>query len=287
MLPLVGCHDVEVLSGIFPVLIILRVCGKEEVVLAALFPAFPSGIVVREGIGADGRNLLTLGIVSTEVSVQAEVFESVDLIVSLQVTYERTGIGSIVLLIECSHGVPGGVAVDGIGPSLIGIGRTCSTLVVAAEPVVSNLLLGHDNAAGTLDGSGVTIVARGVTTHNGLCGVHIQRCAGHARGVTVADIHTLGVEVEGEVLVEERGIQVHRSGHTMHTVGLNDTITHGITQRETVGHILHATGYREVMVCRNSGAVNFILPVGVIEAEPLGLVITVAEGLGVVADVVT
>ena len=95
------------------------------------------------------------------------------------------------------------------------------------------------------------------------------------------------VEVEGEVLVEERGIQVHRSGHTMHTVGLNDTITHGITQRETVGHILHATGYREVMVGRNSGAVNFILPVGVIEAEPLGLVITVAEGLCVVADVVT
>ena len=69
---------------------ILCVNIEEQVVFLLLFKAVTSVIVVVESSRIALQGLLTIRIIGTEVGVEAEVFETVDLVISFQVTYKLT-----------------------------------------------------------------------------------------------------------------------------------------------------------------------------------------------------
>ena len=89
MLPLETSHDIEVLS-LSEVLIVLRVCVELEVVFVLQIVTIPAIVVTSHTKWVILITLVTIAIVCTKVSMEAQILESVDLVIQLQVTYEST-----------------------------------------------------------------------------------------------------------------------------------------------------------------------------------------------------
>ena len=181
--------------------------------------------------------------VDTEVEVEAQVLETVDLVVKLRVADETVGGGPVFLLVEGgdrvgrSHGVD--VAV-GISPDAVA--------VQAAFGVVQINRLGRVIAESLTDGAlvGVPVLGEGV----------------------------LAVEVDAEVLVEEGRGEGHGGRSAVHLGALQGTLLH----REAAGNaVRERDGLTDgevavdgdVGVHGRGGAVDLLLPVGVGGAEDI------------------
>ena len=180
-----------------------------------------------------------------------------NLIVSLEVTNERTCMCTVVLLIEGSYGVSGRLCILCNSPNGVAIGSRFGTLIISAEEIVDIIIAGEPLASGILS-----------ATLHGHGGVHRESSTYYTTiGITVVDIHTLTVDIEVEVVIEERWSEVEAGGNTLHVRGFDGTILVGITDRETIRHVLCATRDRDVVVSRNGGTIDLVLPIGVVRTE--------------------
>ena len=276
MLPLVTSHDVEVLVSVLPVMSVLCEAVELEVVFHFLGITIPAGIVVCGTIGAVLIGLLTERVVSTEVSMQHQVFKTVNLIGSLNITNKLSGVGFIGLMFEHSEGVSlrfEAVHPSGILVRTIRAGRSTERLEITI-PVLIQLLFSHVEVftiRGTRQNT-VTIDIRKITVRiDRLSRVFIQISTCDTGLVLIIDIHSLRIDVKGEVIVQEGRVEVQRSSNTLHLRAFDSTVIEGITDRSTIRHIdilvFETTGQRDVMVGRDSGTIDFLEPIYIVIHE--------------------
>ena len=177
----------------------------------------------------------TLGPVDTEVEVEAEGFQTVDLVVELCVADETVGIGGIVLGIEQGDRVHRSHRVD-----------------VAALVIPGGVL--------------VQVVARSGVEHRLGRIVVVGRTDGVLVGVLVVRVAALTVEIDGQVLLEETRRQVDGSRGTVHLRADERTVLLGETARHAIREVLADTaGDAQVAVEGRGDLVDLTLPVGVVE----------------------
>ena len=189
--------------------------------------------------------MLTVRIVSTEVSVEAQILEAMNLIVYLNITYKSTRVSAIVLILEQSYRVLRSISVRESCPVRISqIGSTHRCLIETTK-LFETILRFHLTSR---------IKCQSSTYSTTIC-------------IAVVDIHTLRIQVECQVLIQEGRREVNSSSHTLHTRCLEDTILACQTNRSTVWHILGTTHDADVVVCRNSSTIDFFLPICVSSTE--------------------
>ena len=81
--------------------------------------------------------------------------------------------------------------------------------------------------------------------------------------ITVFLIHILSVNLQIEVIIEERRRKIQADIGTAHPWGFNDTVRSVISQTQTVRHIFQTTGYWYIMTMRDSSAEYLILPISI------------------------
>ena len=114
MAPFVTGHDVKVL-GLQEVLIILSVCRVGQVVLLLIRVTAVAIIEVGGSPSCVVCLLLTVGPVAAGIHVNAQVFETVNLVVHLNVTHVVERVGTVVLLIQTRQRVCHCIAVPHCG----------------------------------------------------------------------------------------------------------------------------------------------------------------------------
>ena len=194
VLPLITAHDVEMMASV-EVLIVLGVGVEGKVALGDLIEALAAVI---DTVGAVGRSpgvLLSVGEVRTESGVEPESLETVDLIVDLCAADDRTAVGDVLLEVQQRDRVRGGVALPGVRPCIVverssvsppleivrEVGGVRRSLVIDA--------LGRVHLGGSPDSIAVCILRSGV--------------------------HSLGVEVDVEMIVKERRVEIDGSRSTL------------------------------------------------------------------------
>ena len=207
VLPLVTTHDVEVVV-VVEVLVVLGIGAQG---IGALDYLLPTVAAIISGLGCGGINigpLLTLGQIGTQSQVESQILKTVNLIVDIGITDEVAADGTVVSQVEHGNGVGGCQRVAGIGPCAVVEGRAVAQpLEVTTEVVIQR-----------------------VGGRNGLGGIHPDCCAdGATIGIAVLTPHELTVQVQAQVVVKERGIQVQRGGETLEVTRLQNTLLVGIT----------------------------------------------------------
>jgi len=166
---------------------------------------------------------------------------------------------TVVVQVEQSNGVGCGLVVIGIGPC--GVVERVSVhdpLIITAEVGVLTIA--------AVDRLG------GIHCHSGTNGTRI--------GILGVSVHSLEVEVDVQVVVEETGAQAHRSCGTLEVRGLENTLLTGVTHRHAVRkNLTHRTSYRHTMILRESSAVDLVLPVGIGIAKCSNSIIIAAVAL--------
>ena len=76
-------------------------------------------------------------------------------------------------------------------------------------------------------------------------------------------VHELTVDVECQVVLQQRGVQGYTGRCTLEVRGLQDTVLVGVAHADAVRHITDTTLYGNVMVAGYSGMEDLVLPVGV------------------------
>ena len=105
-----------------------------------------------------------------------------------------------------------------------------------------------------------------------LCGVILgSQTDSCTVGKTVLVVHSLHIQLDVELLVEEVGVQVNGTCQTLHVRSLQDTVFVCIRHRHTIRHMRNGSGYTYIMVGAESRAEYFILPVGRGFAQSVGL----------------
>ena len=258
-LPLVTTHDVEVVN-LGEVLIVLCIRRQREVTLRNLLGAVAAVVGVLRRHGAAHAVLAALRDVGTKRQVQAQVLETVNLVVNVGAADEGTAVGRLLHEVEHGKRVPRGVALVGVGPRVVTVGTSRGPLEESAE-VVQRLgdFVAHHGL----------VVRRGVSIRI-LRRVETEGCA-HSTAVSEQRVgkHALAVEVQRQVVVEQRRVQVNGCRHALEVGAFQRTLLVGITQRDAVGKFLERARQRDVVVMRDGRAVNLLLPVGVGSTEHL------------------
>ena len=118
----------------------------------------------------------------------------------------------------------------------------------------------------------------GIRIVDRLCGIH-EQCTADGRaavGVGCLRIHSLGVQVDGQVVIEECRRQVDAGRVALVVAGLHHTVLVGIAEAHAVRHVLEAAADGDVMVSADGRAVDFVLPVSVGE-QVIAVCIVVAQ----------
>ena len=236
-LPGITGHQVDVVLAEGLVVVAVELEGRVQtavVVVGVLAAAGLVGVVVgslgthRELVEAFG-----LGPVDTEVEVEAEGFQTMDLVVELRVADEAVGVGLVGLVVEQgdrvhrSHHVevaggvvPRGVAVQAVG-GIVAVDRLGRVVVVGGA-------------------DGVLV------------------------GVPVLGIGALAVEVDVEVLVEEARGEVQRQGAAVHLRALQRTgLGHEAAGHAVRQEVTDAAVEGDVAVVGRGDLVDLLLPVGI------------------------
>ena len=110
----------------------------------------------------------------------------------------------------------------------------------------------------------IKVVVSRVVAEYGLGGVHTYSLTdGTAFIIVVVGIHELTVDVELQVILEERRVQGRADSGTTETGSPDDTILISVAYAETVRHVGQTTGNGDVMVCAECRTVDLFLPIGV------------------------
>ena len=187
-------HDVKVVHGLVVEVMIVLCIPTHRIALLVDF--LPTVVAIVHSFSAwIGRtlikHLLTGCDVGTSRSVETQVFETMYLIVKVNITHEVLRFGTFVVQMEHGYRVGSSLIVVGQRPCRVVERRAWHCpLVVTAEVFVLILC-----------------------AVNRLCGVHHHGSAdGISFGILGVGIHALEVQVHVQMIVEQTGAQVHRSG---------------------------------------------------------------------------
>ena len=185
-----------------------------------------------------------LGYVVTQVQVEAQVFESVYLIVQLDVAQATLGRSLVVHVQEQGQGVDGRIVVRSVAGDVAIV--VVDGIGVAVESVIAV--------------QAFRIVSLGI---NRFGGVVINGCT-HGAGVgeTVVVDGTLHVDVHAQVVIEELRAEVDGARVAFVVRGLQRTAFLVVAERYAERQETGLARYGNVLVCAQAGLVDFILPVG-------------------------
>ncbi len=235
-------HDIEVVD-VVPVVSILCVDVALQIVLVRLACAIVAVVVVTIRIRRNESFLTTFGIVTTHVSMDVKVFETMNLIVELDVTNHHIGFCLVVLIVDESNRVLRCVGVGRVFPILI-VEICCQWIL----PIATKF---NETWIATCQ----TYRMSWVSTNG------IAKCT--AIRIFVLRMHILCCEVHCQVVVEEGRSEVQRGSEALEFGVLHNTVLVGIADTHTVRQCLHSTCYTHLMVGTHCSAVDFILPVSV------------------------
>ena len=95
-----------------------------------------------------------------------------------------------------------------------------------------------------------------------LCGVKVNGCTNSSTvSILSLGIHTLSIQVQVQVVIKERRIEVQSSCDTLEVRGLDDTLLICITYRNTIREIFEGSRHRDIVIMAESSTIDFILPV--------------------------
>ena len=255
VLPLITTHDVEVVD-LGKILVVLCVGRELQVTLQNLLHAI-AAIIDRTSIVTLVVGVLTtLGDVSTACQVQAQILETMYLIVDVSTADKRTADGVLVTRVEQSQRVRHvGYAIEGVRPRFV-------TLIVGNHRPLEETTQIVLSLFQVITQQGF-VVCRSVVIGI-LCRVEVD---GSTDGTTIGILrlgkHTLGIQIHRQVVVQQRRIQVQSGSDTLEVRGSQNTLLVSVAYADTVRQILEGTRKRQVVVHADSGMVNHILPVGV------------------------
>ena len=163
--------------------------------------------------------------------MQAQILESVYLVVNLHITHVVERVGSVVLLIKTGYGVIGS----------IGVLQSRIVRIVERLTLVSPCEIAME------------VFECGVIREDRLRGIHSHSVAdGVGIGIACVRVHELTIDVEFQMVFEERRIQRHAGSCTLVVGCLQNTILVGIAGTETVRHVLQTTLNSDVVVAADS-----------------------------------
>ena len=248
VLPLITAHDVEMMASV-EVLIVLGVGVEGKVALGDLIVALAAVVDAVRAVGRGPGVLLSVGEVRTESGVEPESLEAVDLIVDLCAADDRTAVGDVLLEVQQRDRVRGSVALPSIRPC-----------IVVERSAVSPPLEIVREVGGIRGGLVIDALGR----------IHLGGGPDRvAVGILGSGVHSLGVEVDVEMVVKERRVEVDGSRSTLEIRSLQDTLLVGEADRYTVRKVLRSTGDSDVVVMADGGAVDLALPVGIGSSESI------------------
>ena len=160
------------------------------------------------GVGSHVHGAVGAGGIQTEVEVEPQVLEAVQLIIELGVAHEAQGVREVDLVVEEGHRV-----------------LSCHSVAVV-----------HGEGAFAVVPPAVAVEAVGVVHGLGRVILH-GRADGAGIGEAVVHIHTLSVEVDGQVLVQQHGIEAEGQGLTGEVAGLQGTVLVVVADGCAVRHI--------------------------------------------------
>ncbi len=198
------------------ILVVLRIGIKLQIVFGLLRYAVPTVVVVAITIRTNHRALLAIRVVGTEIGMQTQVFKAVNLVIHFQVAYKRTSLRLVVFVLDLSHRVLRYIRIGHVKPILIeniADGRCC-----LVEPAILLVGIVVDRTRG---------VKRQCRTNDTT-----------AVGVGIGNKHTLGVQVECQMVIQKRRTQVHCRRSTLHLALEDSTVLQCIAQRYTIRHVL-------------------------------------------------
>ena len=131
--------------------------------------------------------------------MQVQVFEAMDLVVHVGATDEGTAMSHVVLSVEQGDGVAGGIALEGLSVSRVVQSTTIGRPFEVAAEVAQGVRAEIGQVGNRRKGVGA------------LCGIHPEGCA---NGICIRIVrlgeHSLTIEVQLQVVIQERRIQVDR-----------------------------------------------------------------------------
>ena len=175
--------------------------------------------------------------------MDVKVFETMNLIVELNVTNHHIGFCLVVLIVDESNRVLRSVGVGSVFPILI-VEICCQWIL----PIATKF---NETRIATCQ----TYRMSWVSTNG------IAKCT--AIRIFVLRMHILCCEVHCQVVVEEGRSEVQRGSEALEFGVLHNTVLVGIADTHSVRQCLHSTCYTHLMVGTHCSAVDFILPVGV------------------------
>ena len=247
MLPGVTGHDLEGVLAYGLAVVGIELEGLVEFLLAVVGMVTGSiaagfllcgGVHRLLGVRSHVNGACGIGVVDTEVEVEAQVLETVHLVVNLHVSEETVGAGKVLLVIEQGNRVL-------VGHGVAVVNGEGALAVVPPAVAVQTVLVIYRLGRSVLDCLGDGI---------GVCepGVHV---------------HRLAIQVEGEMLVQEGRSKVEGNGLTAHIAGLQGTLLIETADGNAVWHADHLVvklaGEGSVQLIGLGETVDFLLPVGV------------------------
>ena len=212
------------------------------------------------GTGGHVDRTVRLRNVDTEVEVETQILQAVDLVVDLRIADEALGVGLVALVVEQSHRIlvgHGVVVVDRVDRLAVSIG------LAVVPPRIAVQSLGIVNGLGR-------VVLYGLTYGLGV-------------GEAVVHIHALGIEAYREVVVQQRGAEVDRERLAGHVTSFQRTVLIQITERNAIRQVvllphLDVARQTDVTLVRLCQLVDLLLPVGVgLTQSAVGIVVGAAH----------
>ena len=165
--------------------------------------------------------------------MEAQIFEAVNLIVDIGTSHKRAALGIFVTTIEQCYWV------WHVCNTIVGIRPGCVAIVVGAyrpleitTEVLQRLLKVITQQLFVIGRCEVVWI---------LCGIIVNSSTDSSTvSILCLGVHTLSVEVQCEVILKERRVQVDGCRNTLEVGGLEDTLLVGITYRETIRQILES-----------------------------------------------
>ena len=107
------------------------------------------------------------------------------------------------------------------------------------------------------------VVIRSIIRENRLSRIHAYSLTdGILIGIVVMRKHELTIDIESQVVIQERRIQSKTYRRTLKIRTTKNTVLVRVSDGCTIRHILKTSTYRYIMVCTKSTAIDFILPIG-------------------------
>ena len=165
---------------------ILQVNISGEIVFIAIFRAIPSKVMIRIRIRRDNGILTSFRIVGTDIGMNTHIREEMELIISLQISYETLTFRPVIFQFKQCQRVLSGICIFSIQPIRVTIGKTA-------------FLLSGDSLPKTTE----CIKFFAIAIH-WLCRIHRYSSSDRTTiGIAVFSHHCFGIHIKFQIIIEK------------------------------------------------------------------------------------